>query len=672
MRLARSRTSLVALAVLAGCHGASSSSPPPPPPPSGPVVQAWVSPTTWGAPWQDGASTLVQHARFDGASLVETKGISWSTVGAAAPAQRAFGGFPDGPRYGAGPFDASRFQAAGGDALDLRGDMTVCAVVKPQLNPLVDGNEGIIVAKGLQGESGWVLMQMHDQFCFHYQAGGAGSFMTPGQWMITTSTHLGDAPAGSRNQELNASYVVVCAGRDGDTIRMSANGVADTMQEMTITGAMVAPTEPATIGGYANGDPNHAFHGRVYETAVWKEAATPKNLQAKLAAFQGLTLADGSVATYLRPGEAPFVGVDGQYHTTWLHGPRIDPAKGFLFGLQGYNRLADPEALDRWTAAGGAAVVADQSEPPGDSERASADRVTLPAGATLTATQRGTFPASTVLQGQLWVRQVPGSASGTVVVKDGRGPGADLAIDLAAIGTGWTRVFVPGLRTDPTGVAQFILANTSSSQVEFDAWGAVLTELAGGGDLGGFDPGPSLYSSGGTQGTEAIDKLLLPPLTQSTGSGYCLSVVAAPAEHLPWSARFASWRVAAEWMAADGQTWSQLRVGAGTSGQLCLDLATAARGGETRWACAPTAGLADGSAHEVKGCVTPAGELHLYVDGAAAGTAGSDPPGLPNVPPPDLAGGQLTVGSGAADHNWNGYVSKALVCKGSDPGPCAL
>ena len=79
---------------------------------------------------------------------------------------------------------------------------------------VVDGHEGIIISKGTQGVDGWVLMQMHDMFCFHYQyTDGVNSRMT----MAYTPTYFAD-----RNQPktgpLDPSFVVVCAGRAGDTL----------------------------------------------------------------------------------------------------------------------------------------------------------------------------------------------------------------------------------------------------------------------------------------------------------------------------------------------------------------------------------------------------------------------------------------------------------------------
>ncbi len=134
---------------------------------------------------------------------------------------------------------------------------------------------------------------------------------------------------------------------------------------------------------------------------------------------------DPTAVTYTRNREGPYVGIDGKYHTSWRHGPRADPVKGFLFGLQGWNRVSycatgagtpvacsDPtaslitaagEALDLWAASAGATVQRDQLEPPGDSEKPSAELVTLSAGASL-STGLGPFDTAGPVHGQLWIR----------------------------------------------------------------------------------------------------------------------------------------------------------------------------------------------------------------------------------------------------------------------------
>jgi hypothetical protein len=64
--------------------------------------------------------------------------------------------------------------------------------------------------------------------------------------------------------------------------------------------------------------------------------------------------------------------------------------------------------------------------------------------------------------------------------------------------------------------------------------------------------------------------------------------------------------------------------------------------------------------HTVLGCVTPAGEVQLYGDGAPLGAPVPLPAGSPI---PDLSTGRVWVGN---DHNagipWYGWVSKALAC----------
>jgi hypothetical protein len=74
-----------------------------------------------------------------------------------------------------------------------------------------------------------------------------------------------------------------------------------------------------------------------HETAVWNEPASFDNIQEKFNAVQGLA---DNVAFYARNREGPYTSASGTYHTTGRHSPRIDATKGFLFGLQGWNRVS--------------------------------------------------------------------------------------------------------------------------------------------------------------------------------------------------------------------------------------------------------------------------------------------------------------------------------------------
>jgi hypothetical protein len=433
------------------------------------VVQRWASPSTWGGTtsfWDDADPLLVQHATFNATgNIVETKGLSWNANPGVSGVPFIF---PSATRYGAGPFSSNTtpwnpwnpptaahiyLAASGSDTLNLTGDMLVCAVIKPDWNPgslgtspddpAVDNHERIIIAKGIQGVSGWVLMQMHTDWCFHWQDGtvastAAGMNMN---WSPTAMPFY--APGGPPDNQatLNPSYVVVCGGRDRATnqIIVAANSFQDTRFTTTPIPAadvMTTTTLPATIGGYSDGDLNHVFNGRVYETAVWNEPATQANVQAKMAAVLGIALpaqADGStpIARYSRETEAPYPALNGTwfpaagggYHTAWRHQPRFDPSKGMLIGLQGLNRVSLPEAFGRWNQTTGAGVASNVPDPapPGDSERTSADQVILAAGANLSL-PLGTFrtrpPTSPTyegpIQGQIWI--YPVSASGTLRV----------------------------------------------------------------------------------------------------------------------------------------------------------------------------------------------------------------------------------------------------------------
>jgi hypothetical protein len=440
------------------------------------VVQRWASPSTWGGTtsfWDDADPLLVQHATFNSSGgIVETHGLSWNANPGVTGVPFVF---PDATRYGAGPFSsnagnpwdpptAAHFYSATtgtSDALNLTGDMLVCAVVKPDWNPgslgtstedpAVDGYERVIIAKGRQGVSGWVLMQMHTDWCFHWQDGSTATMNM--NWSPTAMPFY--APGGPPNNQatLNPSYVVVCGGRDRATnqIIVAANSFYDSIfypdgrfDVTTIPGTdvMTPSALPATIGNYSNGDLAHVFNGRVYETAVWNEPATVANVQAKMAAVLGIALpaqADGTspVARYNRETEAPYPALNGTwfptagggYHTAWKNQPRFDPTKGMLIGLQGLNRVSLPEAFNRWTPSAAPPVVdvnpnVSSPTPPGDSERSSADQVTLGANQNLKLTL-GNFrtrpPPPAVpsyegpIEGQIWL--YPVSASGTLRVR---------------------------------------------------------------------------------------------------------------------------------------------------------------------------------------------------------------------------------------------------------------
>jgi hypothetical protein len=690
------------------------------------VVQRWEAPTwSWGGLWP-AEPAMVQHAYFNGTTIVEEKGIGWSVVNGTLPPQREYKGFPFGSRWGAGPFSGPRYQAT--DTTDaavaaLTGDnLLVCAIVKPAYNPITLGTEHAIIAKGAGHGmdnvvgGGWVLMQMDHHFCFHYEStDGTTSTMT----MMPTPTFFEDLDVvgGPENTSytVSPSYVVVCGGRNGGEIRIGANsymgsevGVAFLPAGST---ALDPGPHPLTIGGYADGNPAHVFPGRVYETAIWDLPATAENIQAKLSAVQGLMLGDGSAAVYWRNREAGFMGVDGRYHTAWRNSPRIDPAKGMLFGLQGWNRLmerydsADPNQVshfkplghqfDLWTPSGGATVATTAGAtavPPGDSENASARRITLPAGAALTTPlAKGTtlgFDAPGQIHGQLWLR-VAAPTTGTLrLTTSAPEPGGSdyFDIDLAQLAANtWTRVALrrapggPGNELTTDGTAGTIsLKNTGTSSVQFWAWGLVLTQIGGGVDLASFDPGPEMldgaynataflapaYSD--MDWTQLIDALQLPMLPNIEDNGYCISVDAQPPPGLSWAAPFARRRPLLSWVPAffPAPPSASISVEPG-GGQVCFAVT-----GTTASPCfSPAAlGWAPGSRHNIKGCVAGDGTTRLYADGVEVGTPS---PGATLI---ELVTGRLLVGGdleGITTAPWNGYISSALACSdGATPSEC--
>ncbi|ABS25274.1 hypothetical protein [Anaeromyxobacter sp. Fw109-5] len=692
------------------------------------VVQRWQAPVTWGPVWQDDGH-MVQHAYFGSADgnatdILEQTGIGWELVNGPLPPPKRFEGFPSRTRWGAGPFNGTRYQATvGDDALDLPRDMLVCAIVKPDYDPtyLGDTMEKPIVAKGFalgqqpEPGGGWVLMQMHAQFCFHYE--WLDETNTSRMSMAYTPTFFADQNIPD-NGPLNPSYVAICAGRSGNDIRIGANNVVATDFNMHHLGdgAIVLDSSGghrATIGGYDTGT-DHVFGGRIYEIAVWDEPATRENIQAKLAVLGlGLGAGDPAVPAYTRNREGPFIGRDGQYHSTWRHGPRIDPTKGFLFGLQGWNRASycttdegapvactDPtatlvvaagEALDLWTAGAGATVQKDQLEPPGDSERPSAELVELSPGASL-STALGAFDSPGVVHGQIWIR-VPAATTGRIVlatsnpaVVGGVRGTSEHVVDLGTLAPNvWTRVWLKELTTDgASGTLTLSAAANNQAPVAFYAWGADLTQIGGGGDLGAFDPGPAMYDWSAPAPRAAgarigqlyrvqddpeylIDVLELPPVPVSTAStGFCLSVDAQPSEGLGWEAPFVNPRGLVAWLNEQQRSTAQLYATGGPSSELCFWVTGAS--GPTCWR--PT--WSAGSKHNLKGCVSSTGQMRLFADDVQVGSTVS---GV--APAPDLLGGHVAIGNNAgADPGtwsfaglpspWSGFVSKVLVC--SDDG----
>jgi hypothetical protein len=581
-------------------------------------------------------------------------------------------------RYSAGPFNVAqpgpRYVASAGDQdLDIQGDLLVCAVVKPGWNPVVPTlHDRIILAKGVRGISGWALMQSSVFFSFRYQS-------TSGEKVAFTETDFA-MPDIDPHGPINPSYVVLCGGRDvaGGQITMVANGAASSKATaVPVADALVVSPNRASLGGYQVVDPEHDYSGRIYETAVWRIAATPENIQAKMAPILGLRMPTGAAAaSYLRDREGYYPGagvVPAPYHTAWKHQPRIDPSgNGFLFGLQATNRVPLSEALEHWgrtpaTGVGAPVVTPDVELPPGNADVRNVARVALPPGSAITILL-GNFGDPGALHGQVWLRRV--SASGTLTISSETPvavPQGSQAVDLSPM-TDWTRVQITGLTTDgiatPEGRGTLLLKNDGLLPIEFYAWGVVLTqigrEIAGGGSVAplGFDPGPTMYNTLVPQATREL--LSLPALTLgSAATGFCIGAEGQPASGMTWAGPFRDRRTLVAWQGAVATDGAKVLV-APADGPLKFVVQTATATGTI--AVPLPASLAVNTAARIKGCVTPGGDMSLYVDDVLVGS------GTMGGPAPDVAGGTLAVGS---DHTgtepWHGYVKAAVVCRNLAP-----
>jgi hypothetical protein len=762
------------------------------------VLQRWDAPTaaTWpggpsGTAWAD-SSTMVEHSYFDQTTLHELKGgFAWQWQGSftgtpdAEPTPELFTGFAlFGDRYSGGPFvgpggeEGRRYQASGNSsALDVDGDMIVCAIVKPYFDPIDEGGtltaEYPIFAKGVGNgtnsltDGGWVLTQRATNFTFYYEftdsIGATHNILAFTPTMNADEDTSGESvnpPNGSvarRGSALawpnNVSYAVVCAGRDGDSVRIGVNSVPDATFSRPLSELAAgnpgpfaldaAAARPATIGGYSTETSplampglstpgHHVFPGRVYETAVWREAATQANIQAKLAAAEGLI----SGARYTRNREGPYV-LNGDeltgYHTTWRHGPRIDPTKGLLFGLQGWNRVSfwmpgdinfptpmvfaagEDFTLHNsattpygWTWNGGATVSSvDSVEVPGDGAQ-TAKLITLPAGASLSlqvdapltnpncvAVPANCSPDATParnsyliwdntgpIHGQIWLRMAtPPTSSTTLRVRYQDSADSQHDIDLSTLTANtWRRFWLNGLSTsDNTVRGTLSLVNTSASSISFYAWGLDLTQIGGGGDLGTFDPGPAMYDwsasldvANSTESQGAQDFLQLPAVSTSTAStGFCLAVKAQPMDGLSWTAAMHRNRTAVHWVndsdAAQTATIEVTGIDDTNLQQLCFRV-TAPSGGTGGEACAAVpSGWTAGTSHTVKGCVTAAGQMTLYNGDTNTQLATASGVTVPNMSAGHLLVGNAFTTADSAQSAWQGYVSKALVCRADQP-----
>ncbi len=708
-------------------------------------LQAWSAPTTWGARWPY-TSTMRQHAWFDGTNpnpvedpaIPAGSRVSWQAP-TSAPPQGELTGLPSGTRWGAGPFSAVPYRAALGPGdtavAALTGDMLVCAVVKPahDPHPNTGSSEKGILARGFsaspdaqanQPGGGWVLHQMHDQFCFHYESTNCGG--SPGascMTMVYTPTYFGYDNGGGNRGTLDPSYVVFCGGRDGNTIRTAVNSLASVQSRALMGTGPLNPLrspgglgwpEALTLGGYPGGVASNAFPGRIYETAVWDEPATAANLAAKLAAFSAMPAG----AIYVRNREGWLLGVDGSTRATWRNGPRLDPAKGMLFGLQGWNRLSTvveyqsgtPPTQNEfhpwdiivpgedlglgvagaWTAGGGADVSAtskvrapgDAGELAPDGSRApTAPLVTLSPGASLTA-PLAAFDAPGPIQALMWLWPV--STAGTLTVSTSE---SEVAVDLAAYPAGrWSLVPLRGLHTNAgsnlAGVLR-LAAAPGGPELQFHAWGLDLTQLGGGGDLGTFDPGLYAYdwSAEKDYGTGygydlryPVDALQLALVGVGSASGFCLAARARPfdgtgsASALAWDAPMAQARVIASWMSTAAITPPAVPRRA----LLYVSGATAPAGvpgvapadATPRQLCFQVSGAAATCAPVPAGWA-PGSEHRVAGCVAASGEARLFADDLPvgglvtGVAPVVLTTGRLLVGNGTPDATWGKVEGKA-------------
>jgi hypothetical protein len=689
------------------------------------VIQRWDAPATWGGTaagfWPDSDPTLVQHMVVTSSGLSETKLLTpWATPPAGVTFRQFTGFGPGLTRWGAGlATTTSSIQTTGPDAglNALTGNMIACAVIKPDWNPVWDTEEKVIFANGIQGQSGWVLMQMHEAWCFHYQGVNhpVTAYNPSGGTMSFANTWLNDldqnSSAHSDTGPLNSSFVVVCGGRDDTTgkIIVAANNFSQTGMSDTPTtgiGPMAGNPNPVTIGNYVPPEPGrtwaHDWNGRIYETAVWNLPATRANVQAKMNQVLGLApLADGSPPEYRRDTEAPFMGPESTpaYHVAYRHGPRFDATKGLLFGLQGVNHVPWSESFNWWTytpaagAPGAPSVSVDPVAlpfPPGDSEIRSGDVVTLPPGASLRVALDPFFNPGR-LQGHLWLAPAPTPQGGTLTVRTEATttPAGGGVPTVVARGTqsvtipsaaGWVRRPLTALNAEPppppvvppalppTFTQTLILENQSATAtIAFGIWGASLTQVSP--NVGvSLDLGISNYDS--LLGGVDSEYLSLPPVTDALASGVCLAATVQPATETPWDVNFRRPRALMTLVKTDPVTAATsfaklvaLTGGMGTDQQICFYVNDGTNPSYRTCIDIPGGWDPPTVAHTVKGCLSSAGQLRIYLDGSTT-------PATPNVPAdtatvvPNLQGGQVQVGSNEfGAHIWSGWVKKVAVCR---------
>jgi hypothetical protein len=241
----------------------------------------------------------------------------------------------------------------------------------------------------------------------------------------------------------------------------------------------------------------------------------------------------------------------------------------------------------------------------------------------------------------------------------------------------WNRVWIDSgyFTTDgnqlPAGRPTLILENGDTTAIQFVAWGFDMTQVGGPRYLpSGFDPGFKMYDS--LSQSDYADVLQLAPITASNaGTGFCLSVDVEPSPGLSWdpgTTAFDDVRAMTEWW--NGQTGAaeqsaRIVIGGDPShsagqGAITFRVTTA---GDTNyvWAVRFPPVTWNTGPHNIKGCLTPAGEYQVYGDNVLIpGTATNLPAG---AVVPDLATGHLSLGN---DHTggipWFGWVSKGLAC----------
>ena len=708
------------------------------------VVQRWVAPTTWGGTatsfWPDADPNLVQHATFSnvasgGSYLVETKSAyppTWTGAPGTEPAPFAFPGFPVGTRYAGGPFptEGLHYQASAPDPnLDIgkpgdpSADMLVCAVVKPDYDPIFDGQERPIIAKGVGNGiqdilgGGWVLMQMHDSFCFHYEGWDGVNPASTVMTMVYTPTYFASQdpnhpPNPPKVSPLNPSYLVVCAGRDGNELRIAVNGYqagsifTDSLPP-GITRLDAGSSHPLTLGGYDGttfttppappstssaggstrppsgrsrprrttcrppsrpcracrpGPPTRAIaraRSRIRAAATTPPGATGRASTPRRACSSACRAGTGSAAGRPSRGTCP----------TWRCTPTARPS------TSGRRAGSGP---------GAPSVVKDTAVmPPGDALTYS-QLVTLPGGSSL-STELGAFDAVGTIHGQIWLR-VPAAAGTLRIRTTNPAPGGSdhFDVDLAGLTPNvWRRVWLHRgsggvgneltTGTQPALPPSVFLENTGTTPISFYAWGFDLTQIGGGvragSDLGSFDPGLAMYDWGADEdaimsgtATTPLDVLTLPSVPDSTAAtGFCLSADAQPADGLGWDAPLNEQRNLIAW-----QPRHPGRHGA----------AVRRRGQQRRPALHDPRGRA--RPHPARLLRRRAGRLDGRLEahrqglplrrwarcGSTRATCRSAPPRpVPAVDVPDFAAGFIRVGYSSGGRPWHGYVSQALVCR---------